>query len=321
MNYNLFATKPTEYSRNYIISELLKDMNIKNVTILPCFKKKYFLRNWFKRDFLVNDFFISDFDSKIQDRQRYSKYSFMALKYYILDQINFKLSKYILSDTQSHLDYWEIFLGKTKAKTFVLPVLADIKMFYPQQTVKINKGTLQVLFYGTFIPLQGIDKIIYAIKELEQYTHIKFTLIGNGQETNNIIKLMEDLKITDRIEYKNTSISRDELRDEIYKADITLGIFGDSKKASCVIANKVYESLACKKCIITMDSPGIREFFDDKSIYLVENDAHSIAEAILKLDNNRELIQSYAKAGYSRFMELYNQTKIKFQHFIAEIDS
>ncbi len=43
-----------------------------------------------------------------------------------------------------------------------------------------------VLFWGNYIPLQGIKYIILAAKELEKHSDICFTLIGKGQDYNNI---------------------------------------------------------------------------------------------------------------------------------------
>lgn len=301
------------YSRLQIISNLLKNIDIYPLKIAPPFRKKIFLKNIAKRNLIINDFFVSDYDSAVYDRKLVKKYSIKSYYYYIIDYINFKFSKFLLADTYTHFRYWENLFGNTKAQIFILPVLANVEIYKP---LKIKNKEFTILFYGTFIPLHGIDKIVKAFKILESNKlNIKYKIIGNGQMLEEIKKLVKELNLSKLI-LIDKNISEKELVVEINKANIILGIFGDSRKAKSVVPNKVYQSLACKKCIITMDSPAIREFFDDNDLYLVENNENAIAESIINLYENKLLIQEYEINGYNKFINLYERTKKDFIEFI-----
>lgn len=158
-----------------------------------------------------------------------------------------------------------------------------------------------VLFWGNFIPLQGIEYIINAAKILEKFSDIKFIIIGDGQTKKDILNLAEDLKI------KNTTfLSRlplEELPSYIKEADICLGIFGNTGKAKRVIPNKVYEAVAMGKPVISGDSPAIREVFTDrKDILLCKMaDSKDLADKILELKNNPELREKIAKGEHETF--------------------
>ncbi|MEZ4483966.1 MAG: glycosyltransferase [Syntrophotaleaceae bacterium] len=147
---------------------------------------------------------------------------------------------------------------------------------------------LKILFYGQFIPLHGIEYIISTARLLEEQ-NIEFTIIGKGQEQEKIDNMLTNyplpkLKWIRWVPYENLS-------EWIGDADICLGIFGNSQKASQVIPNKVFQVLACGKPLITRDSPAIRELLTPEmpGISLVPPaDPDRMAAAIL--DMREELI-------------------------------
>ena len=59
-------------------------------------------------------------------------------------------------------------------------------------------------------------------------------------------KGLSNLRFENKIDYKYHHLA--------VKSDILLGIFADSHKASRVIPNKFYQSIACSRPIITRDS-------------------------------------------------------------------
>jgi len=89
----------------------------------------------------------------------------------------------------------------------------------------------------------------------------------------------------------------------IKKADICLGIFGDTQKTQRVIPNKVYEAIAMKKPVITADTPAVRELFTDRKniLFCKTADPEDLAEKILELKNNEDIREKIAKGGYEIF--------------------
>ncbi len=322
-NQNVFFCRADiNYSRNQIILNLIKGLNLKKIKILPYGNKRKFFNAFFNRKRIINDFFISIYDSKFIDQRAYYntniKNKFILFFY---DYINFKFSRYLLADTKEHFKYWEELFGKTKADVLVLPVLANNNIYFPEPgRRKVNKvGELKLLFYGSYIPLQGIDKIIKAIN-LIKHLNIKVKLIGNGLEFKKIIDLIKELNLSDIITVNGERVLEQDIAKEINDSDVIFGIFGNSRKAKSVVPNKVYQGLACKKCILTMESLAIREFFDENSMYLVKNNIVSIKNAIQDLYENREKIKIYEENGYKQYNLLYNKTKIKFRRYIKQIE-
>jgi len=211
------------------------------------------------------------------------------------------LADIILFDTNQHIKYATEEFGVRKEKLIRILVGAQDKIFYPRNIIKSDSNFL-VGFYGTYIPLQGVEFIVEAAKEVESYKDIKFMLIGSGQEKQIILKLAQDLKIKN-IDFVDF-LPQNKLAFEIVKADVCLGIFGKTEKTQRVIPNKVYQCAAMKKPIITADTPAIRELFNDRDLMLVKPaDSEALADGILILKNNLKLREELAQNCFNKFLK------------------
>lgn len=309
-----------DYSRFNVIKEMLKNVTCKkDIYILLPFSKNQFIKNFFKRKKIINDFFISNYDTYVNDRKKISKYNPRAWWKYMQDYINFKFSYFLLSDTKTHFEHWESMFGKFKGRHFVLPVLADKNLYFPAEN-RYKNDVVKILFYGSFAPLHGIDIILDAFAILEnEDLKFKAEIIGNGQTFKQMKIKLENLKIKN-LKMDGDVIAEKDLAQKIREHDIILGIFGDSKKARSVVANKVYQGIACAKTVVTMKSAAIDEFFDEEDLIQCENNAESLAKTLKNLIQNTDLIDKYAKQGYKSFVKLYDTTKMEFIDFIKKVD-
>ncbi len=310
-----------DYSRFNIIKHLVKDITcIHQIYILLPFSKNQFIKHFFKRHRIINDFFISNYDTYVYDRQKISKFNPRAWWKYFQDWINFKSSHYLLSDTQAHFEYWQSLFGTFRGKHFVLPVLADTSIYYPLEEEK-SIETVKIIFYGSFIPLHGIDIILKAFALLErQNIAFEAEIVGNGQTYEEMKRLFNSLYLK-KVKMEGLFVKESELAEKIRSNDIVLGIFGNSKKAHSVIPNKAYQALACKKALITMSSSTLYEFFTNQDIVTCKNTPEALAEAMEQLITNPSLLVSYQQNGHKTFQHLYAQTQNDFVSFIEQIDT
>jgi len=309
-----------DYSRFNIIKHFTKDISIKNdIYILLPFSKNQFFKNFFKRNRIINDFFISNYDTYVYDRKKITNKNPRAWWKYFQDWFNFKFSKYLLSDTQVHFEYWEKLFGEFNGKHFVFPVLADKDIYFPSE-MKIENKKIKILFYGSFIPLHGIDVILQAFNLMEK-NGIEFeaNIIGHGQMYLEMKELYETLNLQQVI-MNGEIIEEKELASRIREHDIILGIFGNSTKAKSVIPNKLYQAVACAKTIVTMKSSAIEEFFNKEDLIVCTNTPEQLSKKLTNLINNRDLLYTTATNGYNRFISVYDKTKKDFEGFIENID-
>jgi len=214
-----------------------------------------------KRKPIVWDVFISLYDTIVNDRKLISKRSLLAHIIYFEEWLASRAADFLFLDTKSHANYFADLFKISPKKIGYVFVGAETDKFYPKK-VNLNESLdkhFTILFYGQFIPLHGIETIVYSAKLLSN-ENIKFIIIGEGQESvriDNLIKKM-NLKNIKRISW----VPYSDLIDYINYAHICLGIFGNSEKAKRVIPNKVYQILSCKRPIITANTLAIKELID-----------------------------------------------------------
>jgi len=252
------------------------------------------------------------YETSVEDREYINKTSIKSKVIHFIDEISCRFADLIIIETDSYMNYYCREFKIPKEKFFKLPLGADETNYFPQEqeTQRNDSNHLKVLFYGKFIPLQGISYIIEAAKLLEKEEEIEFEIIGSGQLSENIKNLAENLNI------KNVSfinwVNYTELPNHIQKADICLGIFGTTHKAQRGIPIKVYESLAMKKPVITGNSPAIREVFKHRvnSILCEMGNPKALAESILLLKENKKLREDVAEAGFKLYQDLFSSRRI-----------
>lgn len=243
---------------------------------------------------VIIDAFYSNFDTVVNDRKKYSRFDPRSLKLLVLDWLGMALSDLAVTDTDAHAKYWRSWWGMKRKRMATVRVGSDEKNFFPMPEAK--KDHLQVLFMGTFIPLQGALKIIEAARLCADDPKIRFRLVGDGRELPPAKTLAQRYGLKN-IEFLGMRPFA-ELNSHLAEADIVLGIFGGTAKALRVIPNKVYQGLSARRAVMTMDSAVIREIFTDRDMLLVRNDPPAMAEGIKLLAGNEAVRADFARLGY-----------------------
>jgi len=216
----------------------------------------------------IFDAFISLYDTNVCDRKRYAKWNPIAWLLFCVDFISCHLADEVLIDTEEHKKYFVKMFKLKPKKIRVIYLGTRDDLFIPKnKNLQLHHN---VLFYGTYIPLQGIEHIIEAAKILQE-THpdIHFTLVGRGQTYPEMRALADNLKLKN-ITFKDP-VPYEELPDLIRGSHLCLGVFGTTAKASRVIPHKVFDAVGCAVPIITADTPAIREkFANNKGVILCQ---------------------------------------------------
>jgi glycosyltransferase involved in cell wall biosynthesis len=255
---------------------------------------------------LVVDFFTSMYETVVHDRQQASERSLKARRTYFIDKVALRLADAVLVDTQANADYAGQTFGLAPDKVTVVPVGAFDEWFHPQvEPAGSSHEGLLVQFFGTYIPLHGIETILRAAERLRGRGDLHFELLGRGQMYPQMRALADDLNLS------NVTFSQPvpppDLPGRVAAADICLGIFGATDKAQRVIPNKLYQSLAMRKPVVSGDTPALREAFEP-GVHLSAvpvDDPAALAEAIRQLADDAPRREALAEAGYRRVREAF----------------
>ncbi len=247
-----------------------------DVLLIRCFA-------WLRRVPVAWDVFISAYDTVVEDRKMVSRRHPLGRLLWSVEWLALRAADIIFMDTKTHAKRIEMLFHLRENTCGAVWVGAETEKFAAPRNTESNsapRAALQVLFYGQFIPLHGIEYIIEAARLLRN-VDVNWLLIGKGQEAARIREMLADDPLP-RVRWIEW-IAYSELIHNIADADICLGIFGTSEKAASVIPNKVFQIVAAQKPLITRDSVAIRELLDEcpPCTYLIPaGDAQALASAI-----------------------------------------
>jgi glycosyltransferase involved in cell wall biosynthesis len=205
---------------------------------------------------LVVDGFVSLYETHVEDWGRYSRASLRGRLYRAVDGLAIRLADLYLVDTELRADGVRSTGRRGRGTVLSLPVGAP--EWARPQPAPSRKGCLRVLYYGNYIPLHGLDLVVDALGEASAEVPIVATFIGDGEGRAGVESRVR-LRGLDAVCVFEPPVPEGELRDAIARHDLTLGVFGTSTKARSVIANKVWQGLACGRPVITRESEALDE--------------------------------------------------------------
>jgi len=223
------------------------------------------------------DFFISLYDTLVFDRKRIKEKSFISWLAKGVDQYTLDKSNLVICDTVAHGTYFCEEFHVSKEKMHVLYLKADRSLYYPREAVKAEASgdKFVVLYFGSILPLQGVEVILEAIKHLETYKNIFFEVIGPINNADK--KAYSNVKFYDWL-------SQDVLAEHIAQADLCLaGHFNaDIEKAKRTIPGKAYIYEAMEKRMILGENKANHELFeaDDRHFFVEMGNAEALAKQI-----------------------------------------
>lgn len=234
-----------------------------------------------KKQIIVIDFFISLYDTLVNDRKKVKQNSIISKILKKIDEKTLEKADKIIVDTKESAKYYEKEFNAPSSKVKVLYIKANDEIYSPyvKPIEKESEKDFVVLYFGTILPLQGIDIILKSAELLKKHTNIKFIIIGNIQPNKKYtnIKFLPFMQENLLARY-------------IKMADLCLvGHFNNEiEKAKRTIPCKAYICKAMNKKMILGKNKANLEIFNDnaQNIYYVEmGEPNKLAEMIYNISS------------------------------------
>jgi glycosyltransferase involved in cell wall biosynthesis len=201
----------------------------------------------------------------------------------LIDAAALRAADIVVVDTEEHL---EIVPEQYRAKAVVVPVGAPTPWFEAaREPAADSGGPLRVVFYGLYTPLQGTPVIGAALGRLAG-APVAVTMIGRGQDE---AETREAAAANDSVRWLDW-VPAAELPALVAAHDVCLGIFGTGDKALRVVPNKVFQGAAAGCAVITSDTAPQRRVLGDAAVLVPPGDPAALAEALLRLADDREAL-------------------------------
>lgn len=215
-------------------------------------------------------------------------------------------------------------------KVYWLKNGVDINFYDVNKTIEENAWRKEhnyssgdfILFYGGIIGhAQGLDVILNAAKQLENYENIKFVLLGNGPEKERLLKLKAELRLNNLQFYD--AVPKSQMQKIIMDTNASIIPLKRLDLFKGAIPSKIFENLALKKPIILGVEGEAEELFIQQGkcgVSFTPEDSEDLAKQILHLYNNPDLVKELGENGLAYVSENFNRDKIA-EDFFKQISS
>ncbi|AWB33039.1 glycosyltransferase [Orrella marina] len=266
---------------------------------------------------IIVDYYISLYDTIVNDRKIALKNSIAGKISFLKDWLLLKSASQVIFLNNSESIYYTKIAGQAidSSRIKIIPLCID----YKKETFssrKISKNDFNVCWWGTYIPLHGLNNVIEAFSYIKN-KEIKLHLFGDSDlKAQPYIKKINELGLQNQIfVVNNYSFANGKLAPHLVtNCDLSIGNFGDSEKAKTVLVNKLVDSLSLGIPCLTMSTSATRELFDkDEGLIISESDPREIARSIEKCAEDRERIFSIGQAGKKKYFEMFSPDSFKLK--------
>jgi glycosyltransferase involved in cell wall biosynthesis len=203
----------------------------------------------------------------------------------------------ILTDTELHARHYREYFQLPAGKVLAVPVGAFEADPPEAQTLSSATG-FSVLFYGSFLPLHGIDVILQAAERLTNLP-VEFRFIGGSMaQAKRLHERCRELGIR-RYSHRRWVAWKDLIENEIPSADLCLGgPFGGSPQARRVVTGKTQQCLALGQTTVIGKTAEDHGFRDRENCLLVDQaDPEALGSAIEWAFHNQSNLEAIGLRG------------------------
>lgn len=192
--------------------------------------------------------------------------------------------------------------GIPRDKIRVLMNLPDDRLFAPGAREE-RTGSFTLIYHGTLARRLGLDIAIRAVGMAREHVPgLKFKILGGGEERARLMRLSEELGLTDCVSFSQGFVPVEEVVPIVRSADVGVVPLRISSGTDIMLPTKLLEYVSLGIPCIVPRTGTITRYFDDRMVQFFEaENPESLAAAIVDLYKNPAKRESLAREAHVRF--------------------
>jgi glycosyltransferase involved in cell wall biosynthesis len=244
------------------------------------------------------DMFLSAYDTVVEDRKIVRPGSLIANHLQRMDTKACSAADLVVLDTPENAAYVQSLTGLPADRFAWLPVHDPDAAPHVEPWQAPGDGVLQLLFFGTGVPLHGLKTLIAAVAQVDT---VHLTLVGGAEDERRFAKQV----LGERVTVGPTFVDNARLRELLDASHLVAGVFGESNKTQRVVPFKLVHALAAGRPVITADTPAVARWLDGSGVVFTAEAADSgdLAARLRELSGNLDQLAasaSMARGVYNR---------------------
>jgi len=167
-----------------------------------------------------------------------------------------------------------------------------------------DNDKFEIMFHGTIVERHGLDDALRAIALLrKEIPHVQFKVYGDGDFLSEITALCDELNLKDVVHFYG-AVSLEKIAESIESIDIGLIPNKSSPFTDINFPTRIFEYLCKSKPVIAPSTFGIKDYFDEDSIFFFKaGDYRDLFNTLIESYNNDDKRKRVLEKGKTIYMK------------------
>jgi glycosyltransferase involved in cell wall biosynthesis len=154
-----------------------------------------------------------------------------------------------------------------------------------QPSVRSAPEEFRLICHGTVERIFGIDVIVRAVALLrDELPGLRLAVVGEGSTLPEVRSLVEELGVSDRVQFSGRFVPLDDLVQAIASADAGIVALRRDIFRDLTHSNKMFDYITMRKPAIVSRTRSVEAYFDESCFQMfIPGDEHDLARAIREL--------------------------------------
>lgn len=183
--------------------------------------------------------------------------------------------------------------GLSPQSIHVIANFPDSDLFACPGTYHLN-GQVRLAFHGTILERSGLRNLILALSRVEQRKRIRARIIGEGDFSAELQRLIRDHSLEDVVEFDNRSYPVYEIPRRIADCNVGIVPLEISSITNYALPLKLLEYISMGFPVITVRSVAICHYFSEEDCLFYDwNDVDSLRRLLDRVAEEPHLLRRY----------------------------